>query len=601
MRKRKITAPVEKKTLLSRWGKNLDRALPWNEYPRPQLKRDNWQNLNGPWEYCITEATGAPLQFDGEIIVPFSPESALSGVGHALLPGQRLWYRRTFTVETLRENARLLLNFGAVDQNCTVYVNGKSAGSHEGGYWPFSFDITELLIPGSNTLSLEVTDESDRGKQAYGKQSLDPKGIWYSAQSGIWQTVWTEWVPSQYIRSLKITPLYDEAAVELELDYALPEAIPAATIEVYDGETLAASASSTELPRPVAGSIARFRVSLPGFKSWSPESPFLYTLRIKAGEDTIESYFGMRKFGVVRDKDGLPRLGLNGKPYFHNGLLDQGYWSDGLYTPPCDEAQVWELTELKRLGFNMLRKHIKIENLRWYYHCDRLGIIVWQDFVSGGGPYIIPVITIFPFILGINFKDNNYRRFAREDPEGRAVFEGDMSRTVALLYNAASIAVWVPFNEGWGQFDSIRITEKLRTLDKSRIIDHASGWHDQGGGDLYSRHVYFKRFRFKADPSKNNRVPVLSEAGGYSCSVKDHVEADKAFGYRSFKDTKSLSAAWEQFYREEIFPAIKRGLSAVVYTQVSDVESEVNGIFTYDREKTKVDEETLIRINGELR
>jgi hypothetical protein len=575
------------KTLLSRWGKKLDAARPWPEYPRPQLVRNSWQNLNGPWEYCFAAAGGpVPERFEGEIIVPFSPESALSGLGRRLLPGQTLWYRREFTVETLPSTRRLLLNFGAVDQRCTVFVNGQPAGSHEGGYWPFSFDITGSIRQGGNTIVLAVTDDTDQGTEAYGKQSLNPRGIWYSAQSGIWQTVWTEWVPLQYIRSLRITPRYDEAAVQLEIDYALPAPLQA-QVTVREGDVPVYSASIEE---------RALRIPLPAFKSWSPESPFLYTLRIEAGEDAVESYFGMRKFGIVRDAKGLPRLGLNGKPYFHKGLLDQGYWSDGLYTPPGDEAQIWELSELKRLGFNMLRKHIKIENQRWYYHCDRLGIIVWQDMVSGGGPYRPSVITTLPFILGIHLKDNQYRRFAREDARGREHFRRDMARTVKLLYNTVSIAVWVPFNEGWGQFDSLSISEELRDLDASRIIDHASGWHDQGGGDLYSRHVYFKAFRFKTDP-RGQRAAVLSEAGGYSYAVPGHTAENKPFGYRFFKDKKNLSQAMEQFYRKEIAPAIARGLSALVYTQVSDVEGEVNGIFSYDREAAKPGEQTLIAAN----
>ena len=579
------------KTLLSRWGKKLDAACPWPEYPRPQLKRNNWHNLNGPWEYCFTESGGPlPERFEGKIIVPFSPESALSGVGRRLLPGQVLWYRREFTVEPLAPARRLLLNFGAVDQSCTVFINGNLAGSHEGGYWPFSFDISGFIQQGRNVIVLSVTDDTGEGTEAYGKQSLNPKGIWYSAQSGIWQTVWTEWVPLQHIRSLRVTPRCDESAADVEIDYALPAPCQA-QVSVYEGGVSVYSAS-------VEG--RTLHIPLPAFKSWSPESPFLYTLRIEAGEDAVESYFGMRKFGIVRDAKGIPRLGLNGKPYFHNGLLDQGYWSDGLYTPPSDEAQVWELSELKRLGFNMLRKHIKIENQRWYYHCDRLGIIVWQDMVNGGGPYQLPVIMTLPFILGIHVKDKSYRRFARENERGREVFMRDLARTVTLLRNTVSLAVWVPFNEGWGQFDSLRVSEELRALDSGRIIDHASGWHDQGGGDVYSRHVYFKPFRFKSDP-RGKRAAILSEAGGYSHAVSGHCAENKPFGYRFFKDTKTLSLALEKFYRNEIAPAIARGLSAIVYTQVSDVEGEVNGIFSYDREATKPDEQTLIAANKLLK
>ncbi|MDR3336778.1 MAG: glycoside hydrolase family 2 [Treponema sp.] len=597
------------KTLLTRWGKKLDREHPWPEYPRPQLERENWLNLNGPWECRFVEgppAGKAPALFDGTIIVPFSPESALaggephpagsagvSGAGRQLLPGATLWYRRSFNALPPENGGRLLLNFGAVDQRCVVYCNGQPAGAHEGGYWPFTLDITELLRDGENTITLAVTDDSNCGKEAWGKQSLSRGGMWYTAQSGIWQTVWIETAPRRYIRSLKITPLYDEGAVEVELDYAAAEsAVPEARLAVYDGEALAAS---------VSGMGPFFRIPLPDFKSWSPASPFLYTLRIEAGDDRVKSYFGMRKFSIVEDEKGSPRLALNNKPIFHSGLLDQGYWSDGLYTAPSDEAIVWELSELKRLGFNMLRKHIKVEPLRWYYHCDRLGIMVWQDLVSGGGPYKPMVTMILPF-LGINLKDANRSLFARADPLGRRVFERDMKNTVELLRNTVSIAVWGPFNEGWGQFDALRITEELRRLDPHRLIDHASGWHDQRGGDLYSRHVYFRAFRFRADrPRKGKRrVPVLSEFGGYSCPAPHHMVMEKPYGYRMFNDKRGLSLAFEKLYREEILPATVKGLSAAIYTQVSDVEDEINGIFTYDRELLKIDEDTLIGINREL-
>jgi hypothetical protein len=587
----------------------LDRDHPLQEYPRPQLKRKNWQNLNGRWQYTITEGTpdSVPETFPSgfsdnlpEIIVPFSPECALSGVGRQLLPHQTLWYTRRFTPEVLHE-CRLLLHFGAVDQCCVVYCNGAFAGNHEGGYLPFSFDITDLVRVGENTLAVAVTDDSNTGIHAWGKQSLKRGGIWYTAQSGIWQTVWTETVPRDYIRGITITPRYDESAVEITLDYRQSGDAPVEAIaEIYDGDTLAASASllfaNSEIGKTES---AKNSISLPDFKPWSPDSPFLYTLRIRAGEDEIESYFGMRKFGIVNDVQGHPRLALNGKPLFQSGLLDQGYWSDGLYTAPSDEAMIWEISELKRLGFNMLRKHIKIEPLRWYYHCDRLGMLVWQDMVSGGGPYKPSVIATLPFV-GVRLKDNRYRKFGRENEAGRLIFERDMKETMSLLRNVVSLEVWVPFNEGWGQFDSLRITQVLRELDPTRLIDHASGWHDQGGGDFYSRHIYFRPFRYKPD-RRHNRVPVLSEFGGYSCPAPEHmVNLDKPYGYRKFKDAHRLSEAFENLYCKEILPAVKRGLAACIYTQVSDVEDEINGIFTYDREVVKLDTETMRRVNRAL-
>lgn len=574
--------------LYTRWGRELDKTCPLAEYPRPQMKREVWQCLNGVWEYAICDgAEPEPTQYDGEITVPFSPESLLSGIMHQLLPGQTLWYRRTVRFNNM-DGQRILLHFGAVDQRCTVYMNGQTAGTHEGGYWPFCLDITELVREGGNALVVAVQDDSDAGDQAYGKQKLKRGGIWYTAQSGIWQTVWAETVPREYIRNVKITPRWRDAVVDFELDWT-GEAVPESCIRVFvEGKPVAEGRFD--------GSKATIR--LPGFRSWNPDDPFLYTATIEAGQDAVETYFGMREFSTVPDVDGNPRLALNGTPIFHTGLLDQGYWSDGLYTAPSDEAMVWELTEIKRMGFNMLRKHIKIEPLRWYYHCDRLGILVWQDFVSGGRPGSAMVTQWLPYI-NVRMRDSRYRQFGRQSAAGRAVFEADMKRTVGLLYNAVSIAVWVPFNEGWGQFDACRITEKLRGLDATRSIDHASGWHDQQCGDFCSRHIYYKKFRMRHDPC--GRVQALTEFGGYSCPAAGHMASDTLFGYKTYPDAQKMSEAVETLYQSEVIPAAKRGLSAAVYTQVSDVEDEINGLFTYDRKVTKLDVKTAQRINAALK
>lgn len=464
------------------------------------MRRDNWLCLNGLWQYAIRD-TGLPepTSYDGDILVPFSPESLLSGVKRQLRPGQTLWYKRGLRLEKL-PGQRLLLHFGAVDQHCAVYCNGILAGTHSGGYWPFSFDITELATDADNTITVAVQDDSDTGNEAYGKQKINRGGIWYTAQSGIWQTVWMERVPRQYIQNIRITPDCLNAEVEFHIDFADDTQIPKYCVQIFGDDQLVSEGSFSK---------AAAKLSMKGFRYWSPDDPYLYTVRIVAGHDAVESYFGMREFAVKRGEDGQAHFALNGKPIFQSGLLDQGYWSDGLYTPPSDDAMVCEISQLKKLGFNMLRKHIKIEPLRWYYHCDRLGMLVWQDFVSGGGPYKNVVTQYLPFV-NIRLSDRRYSLFGRHSEAGRAAFERDMARTVKLLQNAVSIAVWVPFNEGWGQFDSIRISEALKKMDATRLIDHVSGWHDQGGGDFISRHIYYKKYRLRRVACRAKRKKLTS-------------------------------------------------------------------------------------------
>ena len=588
MRKNKPIKP-----LLTPWGESLNIDCPLNEYPRPQLVRENWQCLNGQWDYAITETEEVPETWDGTIIVPFSPESLLSGVGKQLLPGKRLWYRREFAFEKCKEGERLLLHFGAVDQYCSVYINGKKAGFHSGGYWPFYFDISVFLKDGKNEIVVSVTDNTDTGDEAYGKQTLNRGEIWYTGQSGIWQTVWAERVPETYIQSVKITPHFKEAEVELELCMSGADLSPItanASVKIFDGEKAVAEGLFQN---------NRALVKMPDdFKSWSPESPFLYDLEIKAGKDNIRSYFGMREFGILKGKAG-PVLSLNGKPIFHHGLLDQGYWSDGMYTPPSDEAMIWEIKTIKSMGFNMLRKHIKIEPLRWYYHCDKIGMLVWQDFVSGGGPYKDFVVKYAPW-LGFNFKDgkSRYALHGRKSKTGRKNFMRDAERTIDLLYGITSLAVWVPFNEGWGQFDAASAASFVRKKDAARLIDHASGYFDQGAGDFHSCHIYYKAFRPKKD--KRGRVLALTEFGGFSLPVQEHMSSDILFGYKMFRTKEELNDAVWKLYVKDVFPAIEKGLSASIYTQVSDVEDEINGIFTYDRKEIKFDESLGLKITKTL-
>jgi len=578
--------------LHTRWSQSINKDCPLSEYPRPQLKRDEWSCLNGLWEYAICDGatSSEPNKYDGNILVPYSPESLLSGVERQLLPGQTLWYRRAISLTPPEQGDRLLLHFGAVDQYAEVFINGQKVGEHQGGYWPFSFDITDLFCSGDNVITIAVRDDSDGGIEAYGKQKLDRGGIWYTAQSGIWQTVWTETVPKQHIEHIKIIPHCESSEVEFDIRFALPSP-PPVNIRVYDGEILVSEGNFETSASPL-------RISVQDFRYWSPDDPFLYTVKIDADGDEVESYFGMREFGIAKDHNGHPRLTLNGETLFHTGLLDQGYWSDGMYTPPSDEAMIWEIEECKKLGFNVLRKHIKIEPMRWYYHCDRLGMLVWQDFVSGGSPYSEMTTRYLPFI-GLHMNDERRRSgFGRSNPEGCAVFERDMARTVDLLYNVVSLAVWVPFNEGWGQFDAKRICEELTAMDDTRAIDHASGWHDQGVGDFMSHHVYYKPFRMK--PDKHGRIQSLTEFGGYSCASSGHMASDRLFGYRMYKDKKAFNEAVETLFSKEVIPKVEQGLAATIYTQVSDIEDEINGIFTYDRAELKIDPEIMQRINKEL-
>ena len=578
--------------MLTPWGEALDREHPLPEYPRPQLRRNSYLNLNGIWEYAITKTAEKPAAMQGEIVVPFSPETPLSGVGHILQPDEYLWYRRSVTLpEGFFRGGRRLLHFGAVDQCCTVWVDGQEVGSHTGGYLPFALDVTELIEGDAFTLELRVTDPTDTGSLSRGKQRLKNTGIWYTPQSGIWQTVWMECVPENYLRSLRITPKPEENAVHIRLEADDP-AMAAVTIcrdggIIAEGQTDENGESTLTIPAEE-------------LRLWSPEDPFLYDVAITlAGSDKVESYFGMRAFGIGKDEKGLPRLLLNGKPYFQNGLLDQGYWSDGYYTAPSDEALIHDIAEMKRLGFNMLRKHIKVEPLRWYYHCDRLGMLVWQDMMNGGESYSPLSIYVFSN-LGLRVKDDRYRYFSRSDEAGRTHYYEELGQMIDLLYNTVSLALWVPFNEGWGQFDALKAAEFIRKRDDTRPIDHASGWYDQGGGDIKSIHWYFRPYHHK-QPPKEQRPICLTEYGGYNCAVPGHCWGEGAeFGYKKIADPMEFNRAFQKLMEEQIIPAKERGLAAAVYTQVSDVEGERNGLLTYDRKVCKANEAIFRAVNAKL-
>ncbi|MGN0635184.1 MAG: glycoside hydrolase family 2 protein [Acutalibacteraceae bacterium] len=583
--------------LKTRWFDRVDKNCPLPEYPRPQLVRSEWLCLNGAWQYAVTDENAPPPQsYDGVITVPFAIESALSGVCRKLQPNEILWYQRDIVLPPSFDGKRCILHFGAVDWQCTVYVNGIEVCAHTGGYCPFSADVTDDLHEGVNSIALRVYDPTDAGWQNRGKQSLQSHGFWYTGTSGIWQTVWMEPVNTCYVQKLRIVPDIDNSFLHLTADLsetaALHAVIRAGESVLFDGDI----EQNAQIP-------------VPDPHLWSPEDPFLYDLTVTVSQngkvtDTVNSYFGMRKFSVGND-GGVTRLFLNNKPYFQRGLLDQGYYCDGGLTPPCDEAMIYDIQKMKDLGFNMLRKHIKVDLPRWYYHCDRLGMLVWQDMVSGGqyiGNFyagVVPnILGACPRLTPFSLKDNRYKRFSREQPQWRADFERELRDMMDTLYNCVSIYCWVPFNEGWGQFDAKRIASEVKAYDPGRIVDHASGWYDQGAGDIQSMHKYILPIP-KIKPDR--RAFVISEFGGYSLIEDGHVwNKKKSFGYMMFRTKESLTRAYRRLMEKQIMPLIPKYLSAFIYTQVTDVEFEVNGILTYDREIVKIDEDTIKMLNQRM-
>lgn len=558
------------------WGERLnpDAVLP--EYPRPQLVRESYENLNGLWDYAITKTDARPDAWDGQILVPFSPEAELSGVNRTLLPGEFLWYRRALQIPELFAGKRLLLHIGACDQIAKVFCNGQYVLSHTGGYTAFTADLTAFLHVGENELTVQVRDDSEASQLSRGKQSSKRGGIWYTPQSGIWQTVWCEWVPENFVKAIRYTP----DLITNTLYYQVQAKQPAGAHVALSLHGQAVSESTSD-----DRGFGALEISPESLRLWSPESPTLYDVDVTLGEDHVTSYAAMRSFGVGEDEDGVPRLLLNGKPYFQNGVLDQGYWPDGLYTAPSDDALVFDIQLMKDMGFNMLRKHIKIEPMRWYYHCDRLGMLVWQDMINGGGKYHLLTISA-PLVTGIHQKDHDYKKFSRTDAIARASYYTELTEMIAQLYSCPCICTWVAFNEGWGQFDAAAAADYIKKLDPTRIVDHASGWHDQKVGSLQSLHVYFRPYRFK--PDKLHRAVALTEFGGYTLAVPGHTWSKKRFGYKGFSDADSLGEAFRRLYQEQIVPAKEKGLSACIYTQLSDVEDELNGFVTYDRKTVKL-------------
>ena len=539
-------------TLRTRWAADVSPVHPWPEYPRPQMVRREWQNLNGPWEYAVRDSGAAqPTAFDGRILVPFAIESQLSGVRRAVSETQRLWYRRTFRAPRLRNGARLLLHFGAVDWESDVYVNGTRVGTHRGGYDPFTLDITDALKSGGGNqeLVVRVWDPTDAGDQARGKQVRKPRSIWYTAVTGIWQTVWLEAVPRTYIRALEITPDLDSGIVRVKVD-VVGRAGGTVRVSALDGSRVVAHSEG-----PGGAPLA---LRLRHVKPWSPASPFLYGLRVSLSTgDAVESYVGMRKISLMRDRAGVLRLALNNRPMFELGLLDQGWWPDGLYTAPTDAALRSDIETMKHLGFNTARKHVKVEPDRWYYDCDKLGFLVWQDMPSA----------------------------ENKTPEDRREFESELSRMMDALRNHPSIVMWVPFNEGWGQYDTPRVVQMVKAKDPSRLVNNASGWTDMGVGDVSDIHSY----PGPAMPAPDStRALVLGEFGGLGLPLAGHTWLDKSnWGYRSFTTLGQLGDAYRTLMTR-LRPLIADGLAAAIYTQTTDVEIEVNGIMSYDRAVVKL-------------
>ena len=548
--------------------------IPLSEYPRPQMVRDSYLCLNGTWNLRFL-SDGEKAQ-DMQILVPYSPESEFSGVGRTLGAEETMLYSRHVDFPGVDfSESRLLLHFGAVDYRATVFIDKEMVADHIGGYLPFTVEVDKA----SFDLDVSVQDPGDSREISRGKQSSNPGGIWYPKTSGIWQTVWMEKVPRSYITDIRILPdLKGFFLTVLTSD----DTLEIATVSI-DGKNIEIKTNEKQY------------IAIENQHLWSPDDPYLYNFDIIAGEDRISSYVGLRTFGTGKDEKGNNVLLLNNKPYFHHGLLDQGYFKGGYYTPSDDRDFVDDISMMKQLGFNTLRKHIKVEPLRWYYHCDRLGMLVWQDMVSGGGRYR-PFVIAAPLIIGSFLSDDNYGKFAREDVHEREVWEHEAYETVETLYNCTSIAMWVPFNEGWGQFDSKRITDNIRKIDDSRTIDHASGWHNQGIGDFRSLHVYFHPYRFRKD--KKGRPVILSEFGGYGMELG--VTGKKAFTYRKYYTKAALTEAIVKLYEKQIIPAKRKGLAASIYTQVSDVEQEVNGLLSYDRKTVKVEKEKIAGISEKL-
>ncbi|ASV29010.1 glycoside hydrolase family 2 protein [Maribacter cobaltidurans] len=565
------------------WAQQIDPDNVLNDYPRPILERENWKNLNGLWDYSITQrGEETPNTYQGKILVPFAVESSLSGVMKEVGAENELWYRTTFSVPSDWSNKHILLHFGAVDWKTDVWINEVKVGTHSGGYTPFSFDISPFLKDGEQQLVVKVWDPSNDGPQPRGKQVKEPEGIWYTPVTGIWQTVWLEPVSEKHITNLKTVPNIDNKTVTV-----LPETMGAnygdiIEVTISDGSSIISSAKAT-----VGMEIT---LSIDNPKLWSPESPFLYDMEVRLMVDDKEvdkvgSYFGMRKISMKKDDFGIVRMQLNNEDYFQFGPLDQGWWPDGLYTAPSDEALQYDIVKTKELGFNMIRKHVKVEPARWYTHCDRLGILVWQDMPNGD--------------KGPQWQNHDYfngTEFQRS-PESEAIYRTEWKEIMDYLYSVPSIVVWVPFNEAWGQFKTEEIAEWTKTYDPSRLVNSASGGNFYRTGDIVDLHNYPAPAMYLYDAQ---RVNVLGEYGGIGLPVKNHLwKPDNNWGYVKFKNSKETTQQYIE-YAEELKRLVKAGFSGAIYTQTTDVEGEVNGFMTYDRKVDKMNVSAVKKANQEV-
>lgn len=578
--------------ITTQWAADVNPANTLPEYPRPQMQRSDWQNLNGLWHYSIIPVSDndvIPSAFQGKILVPFAAESALSGVSKTVGKDSILWYQRGITVTDKRKRKRVLLHFGAVDWRSDIYVNGKKIGRHEGGYDPFTFDITDALKKGTKqTLAVRVWDPTDEGPQPHGKQVVHPRGIWYTPVTGIWQTVWLETVPDTYIASMKQTPDIDNKNIT----------VSAFVKNMKPGDELSISAwKGNEKVAEKTGADTSVTLSIPDPETWSPSHPFLYDLKLtvmRKGKavDEVKSYFAMRKISVAPDASGIKKMMLNNKFIFEFGPLDQGWWPDGLYTAPTDEALKFDIEKTKEMGFNLIRKHIKVEPARWYYYCDSIGMLVWQDMPSGdlGNHW-----ESRPGVLG--------RATDRDrTPESEGYYRKEWNAIMNALHNFPCIIVWTPFNEAWGQFKTVEITNWTKQKDPSRLVNSASGGNFYPVGDIEDLHNYPDPAMPRPDIFGDKKALVLGEFGGLGLPVDDHTWQEKNWGYQSFKSNDSLFKRYQSL-TAKLEELIKAGLSAAVYTQTTDVEGEVNGFMTYDRkvmkmpiEKLKADNEKLYHV-----